>query len=192
MQRNQTHFSRRGVSDRGDTSDWTDDPEEKRRKAMGLTAKTTLQMAKDMAMQRVMRDKNLELQKAVQQYNEEYRSESLLTIHLKKDKEPQPPPDPPPPITIEKSADSESESSSDKKKSKKNTKKTRKKKKTRKTKKNNVNPLNGRAAKNHLKTKNVKENLPNQTKAKNPASPHHHLLNLLRRNIHPTGIGTVI
>jgi len=159
MQRNVTHFSRRGVSDRGDTSGWTDDPEEKRRKALGLTAKTTLQMAKDMAMQRVMRDKNLELQKAVQQFNAEHRSESLLSIHLNKGKEP-------PPKELEKekekekgkekekekekpqenttkksdskessnSSDSESSSSEEKKKRKKKDKKSKKKSKEKKRK----------------------------------------------------------
>jgi len=135
MQRNVTHFSRRGVSDRGDTSGWTDDPEERRRKAMGYSSKTTLQMAKDMAMQRVIRDKNLEIQKAVEEFNDEYRAESLLSMHLKKDTQPKSkePTMPPPPIEKKSETESDSEksdsSSEDKKKSKKKDKKKKKSKK---------------------------------------------------------------
>jgi len=100
---------------------------------MGYSSKTTLQMAKDMAMQRVIRDKNLEIQKSVQEFNEEYRSESLLTMHLKKDTEPKSN-EPTKPI-IEKKSDSDSDSeksessSEDKKKTRK---KDRKKKKSKK------------------------------------------------------------
>jgi len=76
MQKNRT-FSRRGVEDRGDTSAWTADPT-----AKGERPKTTLQMAKEMAMANITKRRDEESAAAVKEHNEKFRNESLLNLHL--------------------------------------------------------------------------------------------------------------
>jgi len=82
MQRHVTHFSRRGVADRDAGAGWTDDPEERRRKEAGLTAKTSIDIARAMARRKVEEDKAKKTKEIVEQYNEKFRTESLLDLHL--------------------------------------------------------------------------------------------------------------
>jgi len=69
MQRHVTHFSRRGVADRDAGAGWTDDPEERRRKEAGLTAKTSIDIARAMARRKVEEDKAKKTKEIVEQYN---------------------------------------------------------------------------------------------------------------------------
>lgn len=78
MQKNRT-FSKRGVEDRGDSSDWTADPQTKAQRP-----KTSLQMAKEMALANVAKQRDEEAAVVVKEYNEKHRNESLLNIHLSK------------------------------------------------------------------------------------------------------------
>jgi len=122
MQRNVTHFSRRGISDHDDGSGWTDDPELRKRKEKGFTQKTTLNIAKAMAMRKVMEDRAKQTKELVDQFNEKFRTESLLDIHLEQKSKDEK-------KNSEKSVNSD-ESSSEKEKKDKKIKKDKKKKKS--------------------------------------------------------------
>jgi len=163
MQRNVTHFSRRGVIDRGDSSSWTDDPTERQRRQAGLTPKTTLQMAKQMAMHRVMLENAENTAKVVKQYNEKFRSESLLDIHLEQkykehDKK-----------KIDKSENSEKEEESGESKNKKR-KKKKKDSGTKKTKKSKSKDNNKKTKKRKRGHNNESQKEKKVEKKKNGAT----------------------
>jgi len=154
MQRHVTHFSRRGVSDHDDSSGWTDDPELRNRKEKGFTQKTTLDIAKAMAMKKVMEDRAKQTKQLVEQYNEKFRTESLLGIHLEqKAKEED--------KNSEKSVNSDERSDSEKEKKDKKKRETKKDTKRTKNQKKRIKNGNGvvKKEKNQKKSKNQKRKL---------------------------------
>eukprot|EP01125_Pyxidicula_operculata_P006532 TRINITY_DN2258_c0_g1_i2.p1 TRINITY_DN2258_c0_g1~~TRINITY_DN2258_c0_g1_i2.p1 ORF type:complete len:297 (-),score=99.10 TRINITY_DN2258_c0_g1_i2:45-935(-) len=79
MQKSVTRFSLRGVEERGDTSMWTQTPDQKEPQR----PKTSLEMAKAMAMQHIEQKNNQATSEIVKQYNEKFRKESLFEQHIK-------------------------------------------------------------------------------------------------------------
>lgn len=77
-------FAKKSKEEKGDTSEWTDTPEEKERKKLGLKdEKTKKKMTSEEHIQsRAARKRDKEQQKIVDRHNEKKRSKTLLDQHM--------------------------------------------------------------------------------------------------------------
>jgi hypothetical protein len=77
MQQNVTTFTKRGIQRRGDTSSWTDTPQDRADRDAGKARMSSLDMAKQLAAERFKKEEQIEARASVAAFNSEHRSMSL-------------------------------------------------------------------------------------------------------------------